>query len=209
MYIPANTRLDDRQAIAHIINEHGFGLLISSRLNATHLPMLYQTSKDGFGELYGHFAKANPHSRELDGERVLVIFNGPHAYISPAWYATQPAVPTWNYVAVHCYGTVQLLEEPENSLALDQLIQRYEPELLADNDIMPNEFKTKLRSGIVGFKIVLDDIQAKEKLGQHRSEADQQGVYQALRHSDHDGAQALAAYMKQRELGTGNSDVTL
>lgn len=101
MYIPKNVALHDKQAIADLINHFGFGLLISPTLEATHLPLLYEAADDGQEYLYGHIAKANGHWQQLDGQQVLVVFSGPHSYISPTWYANSPAVPTWNYAAVH------------------------------------------------------------------------------------------------------------
>ncbi|GAB6263061.1 FMN-binding negative transcriptional regulator [Photobacterium sp. R1] len=205
MYIPKNMLMHDKTAVSAFISEHNFGLLVSSNLDATHLPFVFEDKEAEMGVLYGHFAKANDHWKTLENERVLIVFSGPHAYISPTWYHHTPAVPTWNYAAVHCYGTIQLLDDAQTEQLLQVMIARHEPELDANRDIIPDEFQNKLRQAIVGFKIVIDDIQAKEKLGQHRKKEDQQGVYLALSESKKPEANALASYMEKGNVGLGNS----
>ncbi len=204
MYIPTKMAMTDAQSIAEFISKFGFGALVSDNLNATHLPFILAPDEGAFGCLYGHFARANPHWEAAEGKRVMVLFNGPHSYISPTWYSSQPAVPTWNYAAVHCYGVLTLLNESENAQAMQQLVRKYEPELLEANEVMPEDYQARLRKAVVGFKIEIDAIHAKEKLGQHRKKEDQQGVYAALCNSDHADDRALAAYMKKRKLGLGN-----
>lgn len=147
--------------------------------------------------LYGHFAKANSHWKEVEGERALAVFSGPHAYISPTWYDSKPAVPTWNYAAVHCYGKVELLTEEDTAKSMDELVAKYEPNLNEEYEVMPREYKQKLARGVVGFKIILDKIQAKEKLGQHKKLEDQVGVFQALVNREYSDAKLLAGYMKK------------
>ncbi|ALS98119.1 FMN-binding negative transcriptional regulator [Lacimicrobium alkaliphilum] len=203
MYIPDNMQMAEPSAIADFIAGHGFGIVISDNLNASHLPLVFTSDEGDKGCLYGHMAKANPHHKELQGQRVLVIFNGPHAYISPSWYARAPAVPTWNYAAVHCYGKIELISDDENHSAMEELVRKYEPSLLDTPEIMPADYQQRLRQAVVGFKVVVDEIQAKEKLGQHRKQEDQQGVYAALQNSPSADARLLAAYMRERGSGTG------
>lgn len=204
MYILKNMEMTEAQAISAFIADHGFGVLISADLSGTHLPFIYEAEEGDFGCLYGHFARANPHWQGVENQRVLVIFNGPHSYISPTWYNSKPAVPTWNYAAVHCYGVLTLLSEDENEQAMNQLVEKYEPELIDTPDLMPRDYQARLRHAVVGFKIVADEIHAKEKLGQHRKVADQEGVFSALRESKHPDSVALASYMQKRRLGTGS-----
>ncbi len=204
MYIPKHFATDEPAVIKSLIADYGFGILLSSDLEATHLPLLYEPGDGQLGCLFGHFAKANKQWQQADKQKVLVIFQGPHAYISPSWYQSKPAVPTWNYVAVHCYGYLQLLTDSENQQVMTRLVAKYEPELLNQPDIMPDDYQAKLRHGVVGFKIILDDIQAKEKLGQHRAAADQAAVYSRLQHCTDPAAMGLAAYMAKRKLGTGS-----
>lgn len=204
MYIPKNQKMVEGDAIKTFISYYGFGALISADLSVTHLPFIYESEEGKFGCLYGHFARTNPHWQDAENQRVMVIFNGPHSYISPTWYRTQPSVPTWNYAAIHCYGVLTLLNEQENAQAMNQLVAKYEPELLDAAEIMPPDYQSRLRQAVVGFKIFLDDIHAKEKLGQHRKADDQEGVFSALRESTHPDAVALSAYMKKRNIGTGS-----
>lgn len=204
MYIPKNLEITDPKVIKDLIAEYGFGVLVSSDLTATHLPFIYEDDEGSLGCLLGHFAKANSHWQLAENQRVLVVFNGPHAYISPTWYSKKPAVPTWNYAAIHCYGTLQLISDDENQKAMMQLISKYEPELLNQPDIMPDEYQAKLRNGVVGFKIIIDEIHAKEKLGQHRIIEDQLGVLAELKQSKNADAESLAAYMAKRKLGIGS-----
>lgn len=204
MYIPKNLEVTDPLIISELIAENGFGTLISADLTATHLPFIYEPNDAGLGLLFGHFAKSNLHWQTAEKQRVLVIFQGPHAYISPSWYVTKPAVPTWNYSAVHCYGYLTILDDNENQQVMADLIVKYEPELLDNSDIMPADYQLKLRNGVVGFKIVIDEIQAKEKLGQHRKPEDQKGVFAGLQKSKDLNALSLCAYMEKRNLGTGS-----
>lgn len=204
MYIPKNLEVKDPLVISELIAENGFGTLISADLTATHLPFIFEPDDGGLGFLFGHFAKSNTHWQIAENQRVLVIFQGPHAYISPSWYVTKPAVPTWNYSAVHCYGYLSILDNDENQQAMAELIVKYEPELLNNIDIMPADYQLKLRSGVVGFKIAIDEIQAKEKLGQHRKLEDQKGVLAGLQKSRDLSAVSLCAYMQKRNVGTGS-----
>jgi len=204
MYIPKNSEMTEDQAIRALISDNSFGVLVSADLTATHLPFIYESEEGEQGCLYGHFAGANPHWKALENQRVLVIFSGPHSYISPTWYRSKPAVPTWNYAAVHCYGTLIPLNDEENEQAMNTLVEKFEPELLDAPGVMPPDYQSKLRQAVVGFKIVVDEIHAKEKLGQHRKVADQEGVFSALRESNQSDATALASYMEKRKLGVGN-----
>ncbi|MEM9424492.1 MAG: FMN-binding negative transcriptional regulator, partial [Spirochaetota bacterium] len=131
MYIPPNMEMPEKpeeDVIADFISCFGFGLLVSPSLAATHIPLIYEAQDNGKGVLYGHLARANSQWRGLENQRVLVVFSGPHSYISPYWYAGKPAVPTWNYAAVHCYGRAKLLVDPAD--VLDELLRKYEPRLL-------------------------------------------------------------------------------
>jgi len=204
MYIPKNLEINDPAVIRELIAEYGFGVLVSADLNATHLPLIYEPGHGDLGCLFGHVAKSNTHWRGAEKQRVLVIFQGPHAYISPSWYVTKPAVPTWNYAAVHCYGYLQLLNDEESQKAMTQLIIKYEPELLSQSDIMPDAYQAQLRHGVVGFKITIDEIHAKEKLGQHRKTEDQLGVFTELQKSENLDALSLSAYMTKRKVGIGS-----
>lgn len=203
MYIPNQLKMADLSQAHDFIEQFGFGVLISQPLNATHLPFILARDEGEQGTLYGHFARANPHWKSLHQQQVMAIFHGPHGYVSPTWYANAPAVPTWNYAAVHSYGELTLLDDPQTLQVVEQAVARYEPALLQQRTILTDAFRDKLLAGIVGFKMELSRVEGKLKLGQQRSEADQAGVFAALNQSTKYQDRALADYMRQMQLGTG------
>lgn len=202
MYIPNKFKMTDITQQHEFIEEFGFGVMISAcgGLSATHLPFVLIRGESEHGTLYAHCARANPLWKDLQGQNVLVIFTGPHAYISPSWYTSKPAVPTWNYTAVHAYGVVSLLNAQDTLIAVDQVTHKYEPRLLIDRDIVTDQIKRKLLAGIVGFKIELTKIEGKAKLGQNRSKEDQTGVYNALNNSKDLNNLALAKYIQNHNM---------
>ncbi|MBD5770354.1 FMN-binding negative transcriptional regulator [Marinomonas colpomeniae] len=204
MYIPNNIKMDDLFVAHDFIEEFGFGLIVSSSLTGTHIPFVLHKNEGEKGTLYSHCAKANPHWKELDKAEVLIVFTGPHSYISPSWYAKSPGVPTWNYSAVHAYGVVSLLNDNETLEAVEEVVHKYEPALLAKRDIITDEFRDKLLSGVVGFKIELSRIEGKLKLGQQRAKEDQVGVFNALSNSKNLDDLALANYMEKLNVGIGS-----
>lgn len=203
MYTPNSLKINEIKEQHDFIDEFGFGLIVSSSLNGTHIPFVLHREEGEYGTLYAHCAKANPHWKELDQSEVLIVFSGPHSYISPSWYAKAPGVPTWNYAAVHGYGTVSILNNEGTLDAVEEVVEKYEPSLLVKRDIITDDYRDKLLGAIVGFKIELTRIEGKLKLGQQRSNEDQQGVYSALSHSTGLDQQALASYMKKLNLGLG------
>ena len=206
MYTPKNMALTDVDVQRDFVGKFGFAMLAGEDLQVTHVPLQWVTETDGLGVLIGHMARANPHWKSLQGQRCVAVFQGPHSYISPAWYAAGPAVPTWNYAAVHAYGRFVLVDETQTTDILDQLMAQYEPgwqNRLSDSDMA---YQHKLRKAIVAFRIELDEVQGKEKLGQHRSAADQQGVVTGLSASQHPDAAPMLSYMQQRQLGLGLDD---
>ncbi|MDS7875117.1 MULTISPECIES: FMN-binding negative transcriptional regulator [Klebsiella] len=203
MYTPDAMKLSDKKHIFDFIDAYGFGLVVSPSLNASHLPFILDRSSSSQGILLSHMARANPLWKEFDGQRVLAIFQGPHSYVSPTWYQTAPAVPTWNYTSVHCYGNVSLLSVDELRIVMEALVHKFEPTLQAQKEIMPRAFIEGKLKGIIGFKIEIEELQAKEKLGQHRSQADQRGTLQGLINSQSSESIALADYMLKVKKGIG------
>ena len=131
MYVPKHFALNDAAELGVFIGANPFATIVSlleGELVATHVPVLLDGDAAAGGTLVGHFARANPHWRAFDGAaESLVIFAGPHAYVSPAWYNETPSVPTWNYAAVHVYGTVRAIEDPEAILpVIDRLIATFD-----------------------------------------------------------------------------------
>ncbi|WOH37956.1 FMN-binding negative transcriptional regulator [Thalassotalea fonticola] len=203
MHVPDKWQMTSIPLMQKFIADFAFGILVSNRLDASHLPMALEKSDNAFGVLKGHFAKANTHWQELDKQKVLVIFSGPHAYISPTWYASSPAVPTWNYSSVHVEGILELVDESETADDLTALITHFEPKITDDENIIPAEYRKKLAKGIQGFRIQITNMLGKEKLGQHRSVPDQLGVVAGLETSNRADCQELLSYMQSNSIGMG------
>ena len=203
MYIPAAFAITDQVKIAEVINANSFGLLISTDHGApfaSHLPFIFQPHEGPHGKLIGHMAKANRHWQLFrENEETLVIFSGPHAYISPSYYTTDVAVPTWNYVTVHAYGKPRLLQtEAELRHVLDETVQQHEagqPNPWSTSRL-PAEMESKLHQAIVGFEIEITRLEAKFKLGQNRSPEDQSKMLQSLKSSSDPDSQNLAAFIE-------------
>lgn len=205
MYIPKAMKMSDLSAMHDFIDAYGFAVVVSADLQATHQPLVLHREEGELGALYGHFARGNPHWQQLDNQEALVIFSGPHAYISPTWYAATPNVPTWNYAAVHVTGRVTLLDAEQTLTVVEDTVRQYEPQLLAERSVITDEYRDKLLPAIVGFRLDITHIEGKQKLGQQRSTADQQGVFAALSHSPRLDDQALAAYMATTGIGIGEA----
>jgi transcriptional regulator len=196
MYIPASFRADDRAVLYDLIERYDFGTLVTLLDGvpfATHLPFLLDRAR---GVLLGHVAWANPHGRVLDGSaEALVIFQGPHGYVSPSWYATAPAVPTWNYAAVHVYGVPRLLDEGRLLDLLDRLVKKYESgrERPWTMDL-PADYLRKMVQSIIGFEVPLSRVEGKFKLSQNRPVEDRRSVIRTLQAGD-TAEQELAEFM--------------
>ena len=203
MYVPPAFTQSDLAACHGLIEANAFGTLVSSSAEAaapmaTHLPFLLHRTRGTKGTLIGHMARANPH-RELLGAEALVIFQGPHAYVSPSWYEDAPAVPTWNYIAVHAYGTPEIIDDPVDVRAvLARLIDVHEAGRSApwQFDSLPGDFIDGMVRGIVAFEIPIARLEGKWKLSQNRSAADRAGVIRALHAQGDSMAQAVAAAME-------------
>lgn len=188
MYIPQDFKEQRPEVLHDVIREFSFGTLVSAGtdgLVASHIPFLLEADRGPYGTLVGHLALGNAQWRALSDEaEVLVMFQGPHAYISPSWYETQLVVPTWNYVAVHAYGRPRLIEDRAGLRAiLEALIgtnERQFDEPWTMDHLAP-EFVERLLGAIVGFEIPIDRIEGKFKLSQNRSPADQRGAIGGLR----------------------------
>jgi transcriptional regulator len=198
VYTPAHFVEGDPEKIAAFVDLHGFGQLITVVNGvpfASHIPFLYDPDA---GVLRAHVARANPQWEQLsDREDVLVVFQGPHTYISPSWYASH-GVPTWNYVAVHIYGIARALTEPASveSIVL-ALTEKYER---ANSAPWVPKYDPKMLCAIVGLEIRVKEVQGKFKLSQNRSAADREAVILALARSPDSNAKAVAQLMKRDEL---------
>jgi transcriptional regulator len=202
MYIPPAFRGPDKAAAFELVDRYDFGTIVTSSpesgMFATHLPLLLKPGISG-PILQGHVARANTHWRSFDGStEAIVIFQGPHGYISPRWYATAPAVPTWNYAVVHLHGRPLATENRElASSILAALVHKYEshrPNPYRTEELPP-EFYEKMVHRIVAFEMAIDRVEAKFKLGQNRSEKDRAGAIEGLIGEGSPAAEALATFM--------------
>jgi transcriptional regulator len=180
MYLPPHFAETDRVRIVGLIRDNPFGLLITSErgLTASHIPFVLQETAAGF-VLSGHLAAANPQCACFDGTEALAVFGGPHAYISPAWYSTAPAVPTWNYATVHVAGRLRPIEDADAVAAMLRALGAHDPGF--DLDALPDGYQAGMLAGIRAFSLTPARVEAKWKMSQNRSEADRRGVIAALR----------------------------
>src|SRR5260221_5578774 len=160
MYIPAAFQIDDWQTLAAFMHENSFATVISYADGApfgSHLPILLEDAAGPPGRLLGHMARANPQWHHFaGGAEVLVIFHGPHGYVSPQWYKDQPAVPTWNYAAVHAYGFPHILDDEDAVTSiLDRTVRKYETGRTpaCSGELLP-ELPTAKRNTIVAFEVL-------------------------------------------------------
>lgn len=202
MYIPKYYKVSDFEEIKEFVQHHSFGTLITTKKGkpiATHLPMQLTKNGDSY-YITGHMAYGNPQWRTFENcDGVLAIFQGPHAYISSSWYEHEN-VPTWNYQAVHIYGTGRTLNEEELKQDLSSLLQKYEKH--RENpvlwDTLSSSLVEKELKGIVGFKITVKEIQAANKLSQNRNKEDYHNIVQKLYEEQDQNAHQMARVMEKK-----------
>jgi transcriptional regulator len=206
MYVPPSFRVDDPQKLSAFIDANSFGTLVTCQSGlprATHLPMRPVTRDGVCTRLVAHMARANPQWQDFAaGSEALAIFTGPHAYVSPAWYVESPAVPTWNYAAVHVYGIPRVIDDHDRIVEmLAEMISHYEAASQRPWDgVIPDEYRDRLIRAIVAFEIEVTRVEGKYKLGQNRGEGDIEGVHRALDGSNDPGSRSLAALMRSEGL---------
>jgi transcriptional regulator len=200
MYSPKFNQVFDRAILIEAMQAYSFAILFGadsvpgSASVATHLPLVVK-DEGPHGLLEGHFARANRHWQSLAGHETLVVFPGPHSYVSPTLYEETLSVPTWNYVAIHTYGTMMLVEDEAGKDALlAGLIAIHEPAYAEKWRGMPEGFRRSMLTGIVGFRIPIERIEGKFKVSQNRAEGERRNVRAAHAAGDSD-QQALAAWM--------------
>lgn len=204
MYIPKHFREDDMTKLHAFIQAQSFGALVTQQESgvplATHLPFILDPERGPYGTLLGHFALGNPQWRTIDEvHEVLVIFQGPHAYITPSWYETTASVPTWNFAAVHAYGVPRILrDEAEVHQLLLAQVKAYEAGFEQPWSYeLPNDYIEKLARGIVAFELPLSRLEGKFKLSQNRSTSEQERVIEGL--GEHEATREVARLMKERQ----------
>ncbi len=184
----------DPARIAGLIRAHPFGLLVTQRdgaMEGSHVPFVVEEGPDLV--LAAHLAAANPQAAALDGGTALAVFSGPHAYIAPSWYRTQPAVPTWDYAAVHVHGRLEAVDGPAAASAILHALAGDDPGRF-DIAALEERYRAQMLKGIRAFRLHPTRIEAQWKMSQNRSAEDREAVIAALRgQGEHAVAELIAA----------------
>lgn len=206
MYIPKQYRNEDAADIEQFIKANSFAALVNvaeGRPRATHTPLVLTTDVSGRQVLFGHISKANPQWRAFEsGGEVMAIFSGPHAYISSSWYDHEN-VPTWNYIAVHVYGKIKLVEGDELWRHMAGLVDKYEaglPKPVSLDKMDPVATRKEMK-GIVGFEIEITEMHAASKLSQNRDERNMQLIVDGLEQKGDADSVQMAEILKNRLKG--------
>ena len=203
MYVPKAFAVEDLAELQDFMEQFNFATLVTQRdgdFTASHLPFLLDRNAEPYGVLRAHVAIRNPQLEDLrSGSQALVIFQGPHSYISPAWYVKPENVPTWNYTAIHAYGVPKIGDQAATIALLKDLVRNHEKAFESPWDFDPNAaWIQKLLPEIAGFEIRIEKLQGKFKLNQNRTAADREGVIEVLSGSEDPAQRAVASLMVQR-----------
>ena len=207
LYQPPHFVVGERDTLVALMRAQPLATLVSvadGEPHFTHLPLEVEESADGM-RLLGHLARANPHwARWTDGEAVTAIFHGPDGYVSPRWYAQREAVPTWNYIVVHAQGRIAVTHDTEaKERILKALIDRHDPDYRRQWDELGEEYRERMKQGIVGVTVAVERLEGKFKLSQNRPVEDRRRVYAEM-HGGGESDRALAAWMAR--LGIAEAD---
>jgi transcriptional regulator len=205
VYVPEHFRVREHATAVAFMRANPFAILVSTTEDgpfATHLPLVVRDSGEQV-VIRGHVAKANPHWRYLERQpESLIIFHGPHAYVSPANYNTREVVPTWNYGAVHLYGTARTFSEPDALLGvLHELIPMFEAQYAEQWASLSQSYRERMLSHIVGFEMQVTRIEAKFKLSQNRAKEEQENVIASLEPAADTAVSGTARLMREQGLG--------
>lgn len=212
MYVPPSYAVDCPRVIADFIRANSFATVVSVGQDepvASHIPLLLEEHPEGHGQLVGHMAKANHQWKHSDGTNVLCIFQGPHAYISPSWYQAENVVPTWNYTAVHAYGTMRIETDSD---AIQEIVGRYVSTYEASMptpwkmDSQDPAFIEKLAQAVVGFRVIIERVEGQWKLSQNHSTDRQQKVIDGLENRNNGDDAQVADLMKRNLAAEANGD---
>jgi transcriptional regulator len=201
MYIPPYYREEDKSKLIKFMQAHNFANVISSDKNiltATHLPFVIEEREDKVF-LVSHMAKANPQWQSFTENELLVIFQGPHAYISPTNYEKQQNVPTWNYIAVHAYGKAKIIDEPKEVWDLmERMIHKFEEKFFEQWKSLSPEYVSGMLKAIVAFEIEVTRMDGKFKLSQNKTKNEQQNIIKSFEKSDDSTQREIAEEMKKK-----------
>ena len=204
MYSPPYNRLEDRAELIEFMRANSFVLLVTGTggaLHASHLPAQVSLEGDKI-VLDMHMARNNPQWREFFDEEVLVVFSGPHAYVSPRWYEEKERVPTWNYAAVHAYGIPKIVNERSaKHESQRRLVAMLDPQWLPEFDGLRAQYVSSMLEGIVNFEIEVTRLETRWKLSQNRTRREQELIATQLAASSDSGERALAALTRKHLVG--------
>lgn len=212
MYVPSAFRVEELAALHAFIDDNSFAMLVTQvddSIEASHVPLLLDPDDGPSGTLIGHLARANPQWHGFTaGREAMAAFAGPHSYISPRWYRTAPAVPTWNYAAVHVYGIPEVVDDPVSVASiLDRLVARFDPTLPQPwTRHAPEDFRERMMRGIQAFRMPITRIDGKFKLSQNRPAEDRASVWRVLAGSDAAGEQALWRFARDAGVIPGSDE---
>jgi transcriptional regulator len=200
MYIPSHFELKDAELALQFLKTYNFATMVSIHHNlpiATHLPFVIAERGDKLF-LISHFAKANMQGETFENQEVLVIFQEPHAYISPTLYSSMPNVPTWNYLAIHLYGKVNIIAGESAELALmEKMLETFEPSYQNWWGKLSDDYKRNMLKAIIAFEIEVTRFEAKAKLSQNKKEQDRENVQTHLGKSEHQSEREIADLMRK------------
>lgn len=206
MYVPKVFAVEDVPRLQDFMEEFNFATVVTQQdgeLTASHVPFLLDRSAQPYGTLRAHIAIRNPQLKDFQsGSRALVIFQGPHTYVSPSWYVNAENVPTWNYTVVHAYGTAKIGTKAALVALLKDLTGKHERAFEKPWDFDPNAaWVQKLLTEIVAFEIQIEKLEGKFKLNQNRKAEDREAVVERLSASEDPSERAVASLMTQRRSG--------
>jgi transcriptional regulator len=200
MYSPPYNRVEDRRELLDFMRANSFALVVTATggvPQASHLPVTLSDSEAGL-VIHSHMAKPNPQWQEFFEDEVLVVFAGPHAYVSPRWYEAKERVPTWNYAAVHAYGRVQVISDQAAKRASQRrLVAELDPAWLPRFDALRAEYLAQMLEGIVTFDIAVTRLETRWKLSQNRGRREQELIAAELDKSGDASRRALAALTRK------------
>jgi transcriptional regulator len=199
MYSPTYNRNEDRAELLAFMRANSFAVLVTGTggtLHASHLPVMVREERQFVLDM--HMAKNNPQWQEFFDDEVLVVFSGPHAYVSPRWYEEAERVPTWNYAAVHAYGVPRLIEDRKHKHRNQrELVKILDPQWLPKFDALRPEYVEKMLDGIVNFEIEVRRLETRWKLSQNRSKREMELIAAALDKSNESAERQLAALTRR------------
>jgi transcriptional regulator len=200
MYSPPYNQLDSRSEVLAFLRAHNFPVLVTGTggvLHASHLPVTVHEAGPQF-VIDMHMAKNNAQWKEFFDDEVMVIFAGPHGYVSPRWYEDEERVPTWNYAAVHAYGVPEIISDrQEKWKSQRRLIESLDPQWLPKFDALRREYVDVMLDGIVNFSIPVARLETRWKLSQNRGRREMELIAAALEKSSDSGERALAALTRK------------